>query len=195
MLFASFAAASASASLLFLSLAGRLVTGQTVGACSGSCYGVSHDPNIVKNAAGTYYRFSTGGGINIATASSIAGPWTLQGQALDSSTDRTYNLTPPSCGWIRIASYLRVNIYAHCADKGDAHVPGWAPDVTLVNGFYYMYYAVSSFGSQDSHIGLARSTTMDVGTWEDLGTTGVVSTTGSAYNVSFLRGCVRRWQY
>lgn len=32
---------------------------------------------------------------------------------------------------------------------------GQAPDVTNIGGTYYLYYAVSAFGSQDSAIGLA----------------------------------------
>jgi arabinan endo-1,5-alpha-L-arabinosidase len=45
-----------------------------------------------------------------------------------------------------------------------------------------MYYAVSSFGSQDSAIGLATSSTMEVGSWTDLGATGVASTSAKPYN-------------
>ncbi len=45
-----------------------------------------------------------------------------------------------------------------------------------------MYYAVSTFGTQNSAIGVARSTTMDVGTWTDLGSTGIVSSSSTAYN-------------
>lgn len=35
----------------------------------------------------------------------------------------------------------------------------------LVNGVYYLYYAVSTFGSQNSAIGVATSNTMNPGTW------------------------------
>jgi arabinan endo-1,5-alpha-L-arabinosidase len=45
-----------------------------------------------------------------------------------------------------------------------------------------MYYAVSSFGSQVSAIGLATSSTMEVGSWTDLGATGVASTSAKPYN-------------
>lgn len=57
-----------------------------------------------------------------------------------------------------------------------------APDVRYVNGKYYVYYAVSTFGSQDSAIGLATSPSMDAGTWTDHGTTGVRSRPGKPYN-------------
>lgn len=46
-----------------------------------------------------------------------------------------------------------------------------------------MYYAVSSFGSQNSAIGLATSTTLEPGSWTDHGSIGLSSTPGSPYNV------------
>lgn len=57
-----------------------------------------------------------------------------------------------------------------------------APEVSLIGSTYYVYYAVSTFGSQNSAIGLATSTTMDCNTFTDLGSTGITSTTGNAYN-------------
>lgn len=50
------------------------------------------------------------------------------------------------------------------------------------SGTYYVYYSVSSFGSQNSGIGLATSPTLDCGSFTDHGSVGVVSKTGSAYN-------------
>jgi arabinan endo-1,5-alpha-L-arabinosidase len=58
----------------------------------------------------------------------------------------------------------------------------WAPDVHYIDGTYYLYYAVSTFGTQVSALGVATSTTMEAGTWTDHGSTGVVSTTGDNYN-------------
>lgn len=57
----------------------------------------------------------------------------------------------------------------------------WAPDVSYHSGTYYAYYAVSTFGSQDSAIGLATSSSMDPGTWTDHGQV-IASSTGDAYN-------------
>lgn len=51
-----------------------------------------------------------------------------------------------------------------------------------IDGTYYMYYVVSSLGSQDSVIGVATSTTMEVGTWTDHGSTGLASTASNTYN-------------
>lgn len=52
----------------------------------------------------------------------------------------------------------------------------------LVGSTYYLYYAVSTFGSQTSAIGLATSTTMDPDTWTDHGSVGVSSDSTKAYN-------------
>lgn len=45
-----------------------------------------------------------------------------------------------------------------------------------------MYYAVSTLGSQVSAIGVASSPTMEVGSWTDHGSTGIVSDTSYPYN-------------
>ena len=37
----------------------------------------------------------------------------------------------------------------------------WAPDVSFFGGQYHLYYAVSTYGSQRSVIGLATNTTLD----------------------------------
>jgi arabinan endo-1,5-alpha-L-arabinosidase len=46
-----------------------------------------------------------------------------------------------------------------------AAVPGvsglWAPDISFFNGLYHLYYAGSTFGSNQSVIGLATNTTLD----------------------------------
>ncbi|TVY82168.1 putative arabinan endo-1,5-alpha-L-arabinosidase A [Lachnellula suecica] len=121
------------------------------GACSGACW--AHDPSIIQRTSdGLYYKFNTGSGIEIATSSSLSGPWTIKGYALPSGT----------------------------SINGQADL--WAPDVSKVGSLYYMYYAVSTFGSQNSVIGLATSSTLDVGSWTDLGTTGIQSTSAKPYN-------------
>lgn len=123
------------------------------GACSGACW--SHDPAVIQRASdGTYFRFSTGSGIQITKATSLSGPWTIQGYALPSGSS--------------------IDL--------DGNTDLWAPDVHLVGDLYYMYYAVSTFGSQNSAIGLATSSTMEVGTWTDHGATGVASSSSKPYN-------------
>ncbi|KAF8430407.1 glycoside hydrolase family 43 protein [Tirmania nivea] len=58
----------------------------------------------------------------------------------------------------------------------------WPSDVAKIGDYYYLFYSMSTFGSKSSAIGVARSSTLDVGTWTDLGSTGISSTSGSAYN-------------
>lgn len=57
---------------------------------------------------------------------------------------------------------------------------GCFPTTLTCSGTYYLYYAVSTFGSQASAIGYATST--DLNTWTDHGSLGVSSSSGSAYN-------------
>ncbi|KAM5354969.1 hypothetical protein ACJ41O_001615 [Fusarium nematophilum] len=122
-------------------------------ACSGVC-GNAHDPAIIRRSDGTYFRFSTGGRIAIHTAPAITGPWTYKGALLPSGSS--------------------------------IDLPGnqdlWAPDVIQVGNLYYVYYTVSTFGSQNSAIGLARSSSMDAGSWTDLGSTGIRSDSSKPYN-------------
>jgi len=54
-------------------------------ACSGVCNN-AHDPSVIRRSDGTYFRFSTGGGIAIHTAPAISGPWTYKGQMLASGS-------------------------------------------------------------------------------------------------------------
>ncbi|KAI1097787.1 glycoside hydrolase family 43 protein [Jackrogersella minutella] len=137
----------------FLSLLSPVFGYSNPEACSGTCTN-THDPSIIRRSDGTYFRFSTGGKIAVHTAPDISGPWTYKGAAL------------PSGSIIDL----------------DGNQDLWAPDVSLVGSTYYLYYSVSAFGVQDSAIGVATSTTLDVGTWTDLGATGVQSSSGSAYN-------------
>ncbi|KNE54072.1 hypothetical protein AMAG_00074 [Allomyces macrogynus ATCC 38327] len=164
---------------LFLAVAALLAAvtlvanAQKPGACTGACYGVSHDPAVIRRAAdGTLFRFSTGGNINVATAPAIQGPWTLRGNALKSGS--------------------KINLPGHGPDL-------WAPDVIgpLADGFYYMLYSTSVFGKQISAIGVARSRTLDAGSWEDLGSTGVESRQGAAFNAidgNFVQDASGNWR-
>ncbi|KAH8687433.1 arabinan endo-1,5-alpha-L-arabinosidase A [Tricladium varicosporioides] len=123
------------------------------GACSGACW--AHDPSVIKRTSdGLYFKFNTGSGIEIATASSLSGPWTIKGYALSGGS---------------------------IIDQA-GNTDLWAPDVQKVGSLYHMYYAVSTFGSQTSTIGLATSSTMDVGSWTDLGSVGITSTSAKPYN-------------
>jgi arabinan endo-1,5-alpha-L-arabinosidase len=92
------------------------------------------DPRIIKEG-NSYYLFSTGTGIPIHTSADLV-HWSAAG--------RVFGAIPP---WAQ------------------AQVPGatsiWAPDTSYYDGQYHLYYAVSTFGSKRSVIGLATSTTLD----------------------------------
>ncbi|KAI0769077.1 glycoside hydrolase family 43 protein [Trametes elegans] len=113
-----------------------------------------HDPSLVQRQSdGKYYLFTTHNHGGILTATNLAGPWTSVGSIL--SSDSTINLP----------------------GRDDI----WAPDVSFHNGQYYAYYAVSTFGSQASGIGLATSSSLDPGTWTDHGQV-FASKSGDPYN-------------
>jgi arabinan endo-1,5-alpha-L-arabinosidase len=65
---------------------------------------LAHDPSIVERSDGTYFKFNTGSGIEIATASSIAGPWTYQGYALPSGSKISVTGNTGTDLWVRVAS-------------------------------------------------------------------------------------------
>lgn len=115
-----------------------------------------HDPSMVKTTSGIYYAFST----------------TLTGTGLQmrSSTDRIHFT---DAGKVFATNPSWTNSY-----NGRNGVL-WAPDVSYHNGKYWLYYAVSTFGSQNSAIGLATSTTAAPGSWTDQG---IVYTSSSSSN-------------
>ena len=95
-----------------------------------------HDPAIISPAAGTYYVFSTGHGIPIRRSSDLI-HWRDAG--------------PVFCE--DVPAWARQKI-------PQAKFP-WAPDVSFFKGRYWLYYSISTFGSQRSCIGLATNTTLD----------------------------------
>jgi autotransporter-associated beta strand protein len=120
----------------------------------------AHDPSPLVKDGSSYYYYSTGQGI-LARSSSDMSHWS-DGPAIFS--------TPPA--WTTQA------------------VPGftgtfWAPDVEYFNGLYHLYYAVSTFGSQVSAIGMATSPTLNPSSssyaWTDHGPV-IESNNGYAYN-------------
>jgi arabinan endo-1,5-alpha-L-arabinosidase len=105
-----------------------------------------HDPCIAKDN-GTYYVYSTNRGIGIHQSTDMV-TWRYVGRVFDSLPD-----------WAK------------------REVPGardfWAPDVSRFNGEFHLYYAVSTFGSKHSVIGLATNKTLDPKSpdyhWKDCG--------------------------
>jgi arabinan endo-1,5-alpha-L-arabinosidase len=101
-----------------------------------------HDPSMLK-AGSNYYLFSTHGTIH-EHASTDRATFADGGYALAS--------LPP---WTN----------AFTGSSGDL----WAPDISAHNGEYWLYYAASTFGSTNSAIGLATSSSAAPGTFIDSG--------------------------
>jgi arabinan endo-1,5-alpha-L-arabinosidase len=105
-----------------------------------------HDPCIAKDG-GNYYVFSTNRGIGIRQSTDMVN-WKYAGRIFDAVPD-----------WAR------------------REIPGardfWAPDVSRFNGQFHLYYAVSTFGSKHSVIGLATNKALDPKSpdyhWKDCG--------------------------
>jgi arabinan endo-1,5-alpha-L-arabinosidase len=94
------------------------------------------DPAVIRADSGWVYVFSTGRGLGVRRSRDMLG-WEYVGTVFDE----------PVPGWAVKA------------------VPGtrgiWAPDISYYGGRYWLYYSVSTFGSQRSCIGLATNVTLD----------------------------------
>jgi arabinan endo-1,5-alpha-L-arabinosidase len=126
-----------------------------------------HDPSMIWDGA-RYYLFGTGGTLAIRSSTDLL-TWTNEG-----------NVLPSVPAWITTA--LGSN-------------PGslWAPDISYFGGQFHVYYAGSTFGSNDSVIGLATSPSLASPTWVDDQLV-VESTSSDDFNaidpnVSFDPGC------
>jgi len=96
---------------------------------------LAHDP-VIAREKGIFYLFTTGPGITIWTSKDMH-HWLQQGRAY-----------PDRPAWAN-AAVPKFN--------GDL----WAPDISFFKGNFYLYYAVSAFGSNRSCIGLATNKTLD----------------------------------
>jgi hypothetical protein len=103
----------------------------------------AHDPTMIRQGK-YYYSFSTGGGL-IAGRSEDLLHWTTR--------DPVFASVP---AWI-------------AAELGFTPMDLWAPDISYFDGEYHLYYAASSFGRNDSVIGLATTRSLDSGVWADRG--------------------------
>ncbi|KAF4410825.1 MULTISPECIES: arabinan endo-1,5-alpha-L-arabinosidase [Streptomyces] len=103
---------------------------------------VVHDPSMVRTEDGRYVLYSTHGGLEARV-----------------STDRTH-FTRAGSAFTDLPDWW--------SDYSAERDP-WAPDISYHKGVYWMYYAVSSFGSNHSAIGLAKSPTGLPGSWSDRG--------------------------
>lgn len=74
-------------------------------ACSGVC-GNSHDPSVIKRTSdGTYFRFSTGNKISVATASSLSGPWVAKSAAIPAGSK--INIKGKDDLWVSVSIFLQ----------------------------------------------------------------------------------------
>ena len=105
----------------------------------------AHDPGTLTRDGDTYFNFTTGNGIWYSTSTDMLN-WSAGPAPVFS--------TPPA--WIanKIPNF------------GGSY---WAPDVIHMNGYYYLYYSVSTFGTSVSAIGVARSASLKSPAWTDLG--------------------------
>ncbi|MCT9004105.1 arabinan endo-1,5-alpha-L-arabinosidase [Streptomyces sp. NPDC054766] len=103
---------------------------------------IIHDPTVIQLKSGGYVAYSTGGVIG-ARLSRDRVQWDDAGNAF---------AAPPSW-WYEYNS------------TGDP----WAPDISYRAGRYWLYYAVSSWGTNHSAIGVATSPSGLPGTWTDHG--------------------------
>jgi arabinan endo-1,5-alpha-L-arabinosidase len=119
-----------------------------------------HDPSAVLEQDGRYYLFYTGTRVRSKFSDDLI-HWNEGPRVFES---------PPA--WT------------------SASVPGntgnfWAPDVAHFNNLYHLYYSVSTFGSQESVIGLATNPTLDPNApnyqWSDRGPV-IESNVGDVFN-------------
>ena len=112
----------------------------------GDVYGV-HDPTVVR-CGSHYYLFCTGKGIPIRRSPDLI-HWKHVGRVFDTNAPEWAVKEIPKTNDV------------------------WAPDITCHDGKYFLYYSVSTFGSQRSCIGLAVNKTLDPHNpnynWDDKG--------------------------
>lgn len=125
-------------------------TALSASALSISGFTNAHDPSAIVKDDDTYFYYTTGEGGAFFNSSTSLTNWNGPiGHVLGGAN------TPE---WI--ADHVPEN------NGGDNL---WAPDVIQMGDYYYLYYSVSSFGSQQSGIGVARATSLKEQDWEDLG--------------------------
>lgn len=145
--------------ILALALSASGLKGQ-VPAPSPRGYLYVHDPSTITECEGRYYVFYTGQGIQ-SKSSADKVYWTPGPPVFSNAPSWTSNAVPGFTGLF------------------------WAPNVLYFNGVYHLWYAVSTFGSQVSAIGLVTSPTLNPADpsyqWTDQGPV-IESTNGSSYN-------------
>ncbi len=121
----------------------------------------AHDPSTVIKCKDRYYQVATGQGIRTK-----------------SSADKVFWKSGPPI-------FSKLPVWTTNAVPGfDGNV--WAPDIIYFAGAYRVYYAISTWGSQVSAIGMVSNPTLDPSdssyAWTDHGPV-ILSAVGSPYNV------------
>ncbi|KUN93198.1 arabinan endo-1,5-alpha-L-arabinosidase [Streptomyces caeruleatus] len=129
---------------------------------------IIHDPTVLRLKSGQYVAYSTGGAIGARLSKDLRN-WTDAGNAF---------AEPPT--W-----WYEYN------DTGDP----WAPDISYRAGRYWLYYAVSSWGTNHSAIGVATSRSGLPGTWTDHGKvlTSETTDTWNAIDPAVIQADGRLW--
>jgi arabinan endo-1,5-alpha-L-arabinosidase len=96
-----------------------------------------HDPSTVVKCAGNYYVFGTGRGLPFLVSSN-GFDWRRGGRVFTRIPDSVKEFVPLNNG-----------------------TDIWAPDIILLNGKFYLYYAVSKWNSFVSAVGLLTNPTLD----------------------------------
>lgn len=94
-----------------------------------------HDPVMIKQDS-LYYLFCTGPGISMISSSDMQN-WKYEGPVFQNAPGWTFSKIPGFKGHM------------------------WAPDISLHNDIYYLYYSVSAFGKNTSCIGVAMNKTLN----------------------------------
>ncbi len=119
---------------------------------------VAHDPSRMIKDGTNYFIYRTSQGI-MGKRSSDLRNWTYSGQVFPGA--------PPPWTTNAVKGFT-----------GNF----WAPDIIFRNGQYYLYYAISTFGTSGSAIGLATSPSLVLPTWTDQGMVIQSSPGASQYN-------------
>ena len=108
-----------------------------------------HDPSTVVRFKGKYYVFSTGRGAPFYTSPDLV-TWTREGSVFQPN---------PNAASDGYQGAIPEDVHAGVPKNNGSDV--WAPDIIRMNGEFYLYYAVSSWGSFQSAIGLATNPVLD----------------------------------
>jgi len=95
-----------------------------------------HDPSTIIKCGDSYWVFGTGTGISSRVSKDLVN-WMEGSRIFREAPAWTTKVNPKSLGKF------------------------WAPDLVRSHGQYLLYYSISSWGSRESAIGLARSPTLD----------------------------------